>query len=122
MVMQNNFQTIIKLSVIFISLFLVVEPSFAASAGGGLPFDGWLTKLQSSVTGPFAFGAAIIGLVSCGATLIFGGDINGFMKTMLFFVLVLSLLVGAQNTLSVFGGTGALITHLPLPPQTHGAL
>ena len=81
--------------------FLITEPSFASSAsGGGLPFDSWLTKIRQSVTGPFAFSVSIIGLVAAGAALIFGGDMNGFMRTLIFIVLVLSFVIGAQNTLS----------------------
>lgn len=90
---------------------LLTEPSFASStSGGGLPFDSWLTKIRSSITGPFAFTAAIVGLVGAGATLIFGGDMNGFMRTLIFVVLVLAFLVAAQNTLSAITGQGAEIT------------
>lgn len=91
-------------------LLFITHPSFAASAGGGLPFDSWLTKIQKSITGPFAFSAAIIGLVAAGATLIFGGELNGFMRTLIFFVLVLSFLVAAQNTMTAITGKGAEIS------------
>lgn len=92
-------------------LLLAAEPSLAAStSGGGLPFDGWLTKIRNSITGPFAFTVAIIGLVAAGAALIFGGDMNGFMRTLIFMVLVLSFVVAAQNTLSAVTGKGAEIT------------
>lgn len=95
-------------------LFLLgAEPSFASSAsGGGLPFDDWLTKISNSITGPFAFSVSIIGLVAAGAALIFGGDMNGFMRTLIFIVLVLSFVIAAKNTLSAITGKGAEIgTH-----------
>ena len=102
---------------VFFTLLLVLlltEPSFASStSGGGLPFDGWMTKIRQSITGPFAFTAAIVGLVGAGATLIFGGDMNGFLRTLIFVVLVLAFLVAAQNTLSAITGTGAEITAQP---------
>ena len=88
----------------FLLLLFITHPSFAASAGGGL------TKIQKSITGPFAFSAAIIGLVAAGATLIFGGELNGFMRTLIFFVLVLSFLVAAQNTMTAITGKGAEIS------------
>lgn len=92
-------------------LLISIEPAFAAgTAGGGLPFDDWFTKIRASVTGPFAFTASIVGLVAAGATLIFGGDMNGFMRTLIFIVLVLCFLVAAQNTLSAITGQGAEIT------------
>jgi len=91
-------------------LMLITHPALASTAGGGLPFDSWLMKIQKSITGPFAFSAAIIGLVAAGATLIFGGDMNGFMRTLIFFVLVLSFLVAAQNTMTAITGKGAEIS------------
>lgn len=91
-------------------LFFAAHPAFASNtSGGGLPFDDWFTKVRQSVTGPFAFAAAIIGLVGAGATLIFGGDMNGFLRTLIFIVLVLSFLVAAQNTLTAITGQGAEI-------------
>ncbi|PVZ82648.1 conjugal transfer protein TrbC [Serratia sp. S1B] len=88
--------------------FIATEPALASNtSGGGLPFDDWLTNIRTSITGPFAFTAAIIGIVAAGAMLIFGGDMNGFMRTLIFIVLVLSLLVAAQNTLSAITGQGA---------------
>jgi len=80
-----------------------------ASVGtaGGLPYEDWMTKLRNSVTGPVAFGLSTIGIVVAGATLIFGGDISGFFKTMVFLLLVMSLIIGAQNIVSTFFGRGA---------------
>jgi len=92
-------------------LFSFTEPTFAASsAGGGLPFDGWLTKVSNSITGPFAFTVSIVGIVAAGSMLIFGGDMSGFMKTMIFIVLVLSFVIAAKNTLSSITGQGAEIS------------
>ena len=41
--------------------------------------------------------------------MIFGGDLNSFFRSMIFLVLVMALLVGAQNIMSSFFGHGALI-------------
>ncbi|OLL27280.1 conjugal transfer protein [Burkholderia sp. SRS-W-2-2016] len=94
-------------------LLVVAHPAFASNtSGGGLPFDDWFTKIRQSVTGPFAFTASIVGLVGAGATLIFGGDMNGFLRTLIFIVLVLCFLVAAQNTIAAITGQGAEITAL----------
>ncbi|WP_175759526.1 TrbC/VirB2 family protein [Burkholderia ambifaria] len=94
-------------------LLIVAHPAFASNtSGGGLPFDDWFTKIRQSVTGPFAFTASIVGLVGAGATLIFGGDMNGFLRTLIFIVLVLCFLVAAQNTIAAITGQGAEITAL----------
>lgn len=104
-------KTIYIFGAITLIALCLAEPAMAASsAGGGLPFDGWLTKLSNSITGPYAYAASVIALVATGSGLIFGGDIGGFMKTMLFVVLVLSCIIAAKNTLSALTGKGAEIT------------
>ena len=96
---------------VMLLLLIVTHPTFASStSGGGLPFDDWLTKIRQSITGPFAFSVSIIGLVAAGSALIFGGDMNGFLRTLIFMVLVLAFVIAAQNTLSAITGQGAQIT------------
>ena len=93
--------------------FLAPQHAFAATGtGGSLPYESWLTNLQNSVTGPVAFALSIIGIVIAGGVLIFGGDLNGFFRTLIFLVLVMALLVGAQNVMSTFFGRGAEIALL----------
>ena len=107
---KNNVVPVLIVGLFILFSFANVDCAFASStSGGGLPFDSWLTNIRTSVTGPFAFTASVIGIVAAGATLIFGGDMNGFMRTIIFIVLVLSFLVAAQNTLSAITGTGAEI-------------
>jgi hypothetical protein len=56
-----------------------------------------------------AFTLSLIGIVVAGGILIFGGELNGFFRTLIFIVLVMALLVGAQNMMSTFFGRGAEI-------------
>ncbi|HAT9718721.1 TPA: conjugal transfer protein TrbC [Legionella pneumophila subsp. pneumophila] len=105
-----NYRGLWIMGAIVLLLLLITDPACASSAGGGLPFDSYLTKIQKSITGPFAFTTAIIGLVGAGAALIFGGEMNGFLRTLLFIVLVLSFLVAAQNTMTAITGKGAEIS------------
>jgi type IV secretion system protein VirB2 len=72
--------------------------------------------LQNSVTGPVAFGLSIIGIVIAGGVLIFGGDLNGFFRTLIFLVLVMALLVGANNVMSSFFGAGAEVAFNDVTP------
>jgi len=92
--------------------FFLLAPQHAFASegtGGSLPYESWLTNLRNPVTGPVAFALSIIGIVVAGCILIFRGDLNGFSRTMIFIVLVMSLLVGAQNMMSTFFGRGAEI-------------
>jgi len=113
-----NYRSLWMMGAIVLLLLLITHPACASSAGGGLPFDSYLTKIQKSITGPFAFTAAIIGLVGAGATLIFGGEMNGFLRTLLFIVLVLSFLVAAQNTMTAITGKGAEISKPAIAMET----
>ena len=91
-------------------LFLAPEHAFASEgSSGGLPYESWLANLRNSVTGPVAFALSIVGIVIAGGVLIMGGDLNGFFRTLIFLVLVMALLVGAQNIMSGFFGRGAEI-------------
>lgn len=90
-------------------LSLTFDAYASQGMGGSLPYESWLASLRNSITGPVAFSLSIIGIVMAGAALIFGGEISGFFKTLIFLVLVMSLLVGSQSLLSNFFMQGAEI-------------
>lgn len=111
----------IGLAVLLTVFALLPQHAHAAEgAGGALPYEGWLTALRTSVTGPVAFALAIIGIVIAGGVLIFGGDLNGFFRTLMFIVLVMAFLVGAQNMMATFFGRGAEIAALGEGLLQHG--
>lgn len=92
-----------------VSLFLISEPSFAGSAAG-LPWEAPLDKLKQSLTGPVALVISLIGIVVAGGMLIFGGELGEFARRIIMLVLVLALLVAANNMLSAFyASSGAVI-------------
>ena len=99
---------LLLLGIAVVLLVATSHPAEAAAAGGGLPYEGWLAKIQASITGPVAFAFAIIGLVVAGAVLIFGGELNGFIRTLMFIALVMALIITAQNMMTFFG-TGAAV-------------
>ena len=100
----------IAMAAVLLLFILAPQHAFASEGtGGSLPYESWLTSLRSSVTGPVAFSLSIIGIVVAGGVLILGGDLNGFFRTMIFLVLVMAFLVGAQNVMSTFFGRGAEI-------------
>jgi type IV secretion system protein VirB2 len=108
--LDRNAMTYMGLFALMAVFMLAPEQAFASEGtGGSLPYEGWLTNLRNSVTGPVAFALSIIGIVVAGGVLIFGGELNGFFRTLIFIVLVMALLVGAQNIMSTFFGRGAEI-------------
>ncbi len=89
---------------------LAASPAAASSSGGGgLPWETPLQTITTSITGPVAFAISVIGVVAAGATLIWGGEISGFTRTLIFVVLVIGLIVAATNILSTLFGVGALV-------------
>ena len=110
---RNTYLYLGMLALLTVILF-APQPAFASEGtGGSLPYESWLTNLRNSVTGPVAFALSLIGIVVAGGVLIFGGELNGFFRTLIFIVLVMALLVGAQNMMSTFFGRGAEIASLP---------
>lgn len=97
--------------------FILLAPQHAFASegtGGSLPYETPLASLRNSVTGPVAFTISLVGIVVAGAVLIFGGDISGFFKTIIGLILIISLLVGAQNFLSFMGKGAEIAVLLPL--------
>jgi type IV secretion system protein TrbC len=99
---------------LLLAVFILLPAHAIASTGtgGSLPYEPWLTSLANSVTGPVAFTLSVVGIVVAGGVLIFGGELNAFFRTMIFLVLVMALLVGAQNIMSGLFGRGAVIASL----------
>lgn len=107
-----NRNAVFWIGLVAILAFFMLAPQHAFASegtGGSLPYESWLTNLRNSVTGPVAFALSIIGIVVAGGILIFGGELNGFFRTLIFIVLVMALLVGAQNMMGTFFGRGAEI-------------
>lgn len=99
----------------FIILTAVFKDALAADTTSGssvLPYETWLKTIQKSLTGPVAFSVSLIGIVSCGATLIFtGGEMGRFMRSIVYLVMVMTLLVGANTLMSsLFNGATIELT------------
>ncbi len=100
-------RTLLALAVLLIVLPLAA--AHASSAGGSLPWDTPLQTLSNDIKGPVAFTISLLGLVATGAALLFGGEINEFIRRIIMVVLVISLLVFAANILSTLFSTGAVV-------------
>lgn len=52
---------------------------------------------------------SILAIIGAGAGLIWGGELSGFIKTLIYIVLVIAIVVGAGNFMGIFNTSGALI-------------
>lgn len=100
---------------IFVLLLALVlfdaSSAFAAMGGSGsLPYEGWLSTVVSSISGPVAYGISLLGIIGAGAALALGGqEMSQFIKSLLYLVLVMALVIGAKEILSNVMGMSALI-------------
>lgn len=106
--------------------FFGMNPAHAADTTGGggasLPWEGPLATLRKSVSGPVAFGVALLGIIGCGATLIWGGEVSEFARRMVYVVLVVSILLFANTMLTGALFSGAMVPADALDIVTRDAL
>jgi type IV secretion system protein TrbC len=82
-----------------------------AGSTTGLPWEKPIDTIVSSITGPIAFGVAVLGVAIAGITLSFGGEISDLTRRVMMVVLAVALTVGSASFLRIlFGTTGAIIT------------
>ncbi len=88
---------------------LLIGAAANASTTSSLPWDGPLTTLQNSLTGPVATAISVIAFLAAGAALVFGEELGGIAKKALYVVLGVSFMVMGNKFLSALGLTGSLI-------------
>ena len=88
---------------------LFIETAVAGTTTG-LPWEDPIDKIVNSITGPIAFGVAVLGVAIAGITLSFGGEISDITRRVMMVVLAVALTVSAASFLRIlFGTTGAII-------------
>ncbi|MCL2009403.1 MAG: TrbC/VirB2 family protein [Synergistaceae bacterium] len=110
----NKVFSALLLSLIAFSLVFAISGAAWAgeTAGTGMPWEEGLNRLRDSITGPVAMAISLIAIVAAGAALIFGGDMTGFMRTTVYIVLVLGIVMSASNLLTALFDNSALVPFL----------
>lgn len=90
---------------------LIVLPEVAsAGSAQGLPWESPLTKIKDSLSGPVALGVSTVGVIMCGLGLVFGGEMNDFVRKIIVLVMVIGLAVAANSFMTtMFAASGAMI-------------
>jgi type IV secretion system protein VirB2 len=103
--MKKTFPTIIVSA-----LALVFAQNAFATGAGGLPWDNAVTTLTNDLTGPVATGISVIAFLAAGAALVFGEELGGIAKKLMYVVLGVAFIVMGNKFLTVLGMTGALVS------------
>lgn len=97
-------------SVVLLSLFSSTTVWASATANAqNLPWEGSLSIIQKSLSGPVAFAISLIAIVITGAALLFGGELSEFGRRMCLLALVIAMLVGANTILTTLFTSAMLI-------------
>ena len=89
---------------------LIAPATWAAGAGGGLPWETPLNRVATSLTGPVALSISLIALMVAGGTLVFGGELSEFARRSCVAILAIAFLVlGAGFMTALFGIGGASV-------------
>ena len=111
---QFDRRALVWLGLSLLAMFCALFPLevWASDTGGDLPFDAGIIMLKESITGPLAAMLSLGGIVVAGGMLIFGGDLSGFMRSMIFLVLVIAIIVGASALITSLGFTTTVVAGL----------
>lgn len=72
--------------IVLLLIACFVLPAVAFAANTGMPWEGWLTKVLGSITGPVAKAVGVIAIVGCGLGMAFsegGSSMRKFMMVLL---------------------------------------
>jgi len=118
-VLRQHAPALFTLAIIAL-VFFHPTVAYASNAGGNLPWDTPLTTLKNDISGPVALAISLLGIIVCGAALIFGGEISEFIRRIIMVVLVIVVLVGANSLLTTLFQNGAVVAYAaPLPHLVH---
>lgn len=120
--MQSKLMTYVRvLGLLAIVLLVLTSPVHASEASTGLEWEAPFMAFYRSITGPVAFGISFLGICVCGAVLIWGGEINEFVRRMVMVILVVAVIMFAGNILRrMFAGGAATIPAPVVHLAEHG--
>ena len=81
----------------------LVLTGLSCGVAQALPWDGPLSQIQTSLTGTVAKAIGVVALAVSGGMLAFGGELSDFTKRIMMVVLALSVMLMADQFMSLFG-------------------
>jgi type IV secretory pathway VirB2 component (pilin) len=96
-------------TLLLLVLFLPDQAHATTAGGTGLPWESPIQRIVESFLGPVATGMCLIGFVVGVSGFLYGGEINGLVRSMVVLVLAGSVLMAARPFINSLFGVGALI-------------
>ncbi len=90
-----------------LTALLFCGEAFATSSSSGLPWEGPLSLVAKSLTGPVALSISLIALMAAGGMLVFGGELSEFARRACLIVLAIAFLVGGSGFMTLLFGVSA---------------
>ena len=88
---------------------MAAAPGAWASTTSGLAIDTFLHNTLTSFVGPVAYAAVIVGTVVAGARLMSGGDLYGFVRTLVMLAVITGLTLGGQTVIGMMSANAAVV-------------
>ena len=88
---------------------MAAAPGAWASTTSGLAIDTFLHNTLTSFVGPVAYAAVIVGTVVAGARLMSGGDLYGFVRTLVMLAVIAGLTLGGQTVIGMMSANAAVV-------------
>ena len=99
-----------RMGALLVAMEVFLARSYAAPAGGGLPWEKPMTLIATSLTGQVAYAIGLIGICIAGGTLLFGHELGEVGRRACMIGLVVAVLIFAAPMLaSAFGVGGAVV-------------
>lgn len=112
--MSQSHKHLLVIVAVLAILCLVPDIAHATDAQTGLEWEGPFKRFVASITGPIAFGISFVSLCGCGFALVWGGEINEFLRRGIMLVLVISFIVFAGSIMrNLFAGGAATFDSAP---------
>ena len=95
-------------------MLLAACPAFATASTNLFGGQNPLQVFVNFMTGPFAYGLVIIGIVATGASLVFGSDFSGFARRMPLVAIAGGVVILADRVVNALFGGGSAFS---VPPD-----
>jgi type IV secretion system protein VirB2 len=107
--MTYRFLTLLILAAAVVAVF---DPDLAhaAETNTDMPWNTPLQNIAAALTGKVAYWLTLLGVFVAGAVLVFGGEINQFVRSLAMLILVGSVMAGATAVMStIFTQTAVIL-------------